>query len=206
MKKILMLLLALVTLMPTTTYAQSKQLEKERKKEYKAKIKTYKKEGWKLFASSRSLEVALLTHYEKLNTLGDNAYELVGVTPPLATKSQCHQFAINDACRTYAQSAGSHVKGRVISEIGADGLDQFYAAYERSVEAEIKGEMKESFSIIHEIEPGKYEMETYYIINQDAATQARIRAYENALKESEAAQKYAQKVSDFIKDGDFKKE
>jgi hypothetical protein len=49
-------------------------------------------------------------------------------------------------------------------------------------------------------------METYFVINQDAATRARIRAYENALKESEAAQKYAQKVSDFIKEGDFKNE
>lgn len=212
MKKILMLLLALVTLMPTTTYAQSKQLEKERKKEYKAKMKTYKKEGWKLYASSRSLEVALLTHYEKLNTLGENAYELVGVASRFKSKSTGHQIAINDACRTYAQSAGSHVKGRVISDIAADGVstsgefDHFYAAYERSVEAEIKGEMQESFSVIREIAPGEYEMETYFVINQDAATRARIRAYENALKESEAAQKYAQKVSDFIKEGDFKKE
>ena len=44
-------------------------------------------------------------------------------------------------------------------------------------------------------------MQTYFLVNESAATQARIRAFENATKESEAAQKYAQKVSEFIKEG-----
>jgi hypothetical protein len=44
-------------------------------------------------------------------------------------------------------------------------------------------------------------MQVYFIINEDAATKARIRAYENALKESEAAQKYAEKVSSFVREG-----
>ena len=44
-------------------------------------------------------------------------------------------------------------------------------------------------------------MQTYFIVNEDAATKARIRAYENALKESAAAQKYAEKVSAFVREG-----
>jgi hypothetical protein len=48
-------------------------------------------------------------------------------------------------------------------------------------------------------------MQTYFIINEDAACKARIRAMENAARESEAAQKYAQKVSDFVREG-FKAE
>jgi hypothetical protein len=48
-------------------------------------------------------------------------------------------------------------------------------------------------------------MQTYFVVNEDAATKARIRAYENALKESEAAQKYAEKVSQFVREG-FKNE
>ena len=39
------------------------------------------------------------------------------------------------------------------------------------------------------------------MINEDAATKARIRAWENAARESEVAQKYAKEVSDFIKEG-----
>ena len=44
-------------------------------------------------------------------------------------------------------------------------------------------------------------MQTFFVVNEDAASKARIRAYENALKESAAAQKYAEKVSEFIREG-----
>ena len=208
MKKIIMLILAVIMMAPAVE-AENKQLQKELKKEYKAKMKEYKKEKWKLFGSSRTLEVVLLQHYDKLNSMGEDAHEVVGIASRFKSKNVGHQQAINNACITYAQQAGSHLKGRVISDIAANGddasaeFDHFYAAYERLVEKEIKGEMSESYSIIRCIDPktGEYEMQTYFIVNENAATRARIRAMENALKESEAAQRYAQKVSDFVKEG-----
>lgn len=189
--------------------AENKQLEKALKKEYKAKMKEYKKQKWMLFGSSRTLEVALLQHYNQLNTLGEDAREVVGIASRFKSKNVGHQQAINNACIMYAQQAGSHLKGRVISDIAANGddtsaeFDHFYAAYERLVEKEIKGEMTESYSIIRCIDSktGEYEMQTFFIVNESAATRARIRAMENALKESEAAQHYAQQVSDFVKEG-----
>ena len=78
MKKIFALLVVLLVAF-TTVEAQNKALEKARKKEYKAKMKEYKREGWKIFGTSRNLDVALLTHYEKLNTMGDDAFEVVGI-------------------------------------------------------------------------------------------------------------------------------
>ena len=208
MKKIIMLILAVILMVPAVE-AENKQLQKALKKEYKAKMKQYKKEKWKLFGSSRTLEVALLQHYDQLNSLGEDAHEVVGIASRFKSKNVGHQQAINNACITYAQQAGSHLKGRVVSDIAANGddtsaeFDHFYAAYERLVEKEIKGEMSESYSIIRCIDPktGEYEMQTYFIVNESAATRARIRAMENALKESEAAQRYAQKVSDFVKEG-----
>lgn len=203
-----MLILAVILMVPAVE-AENKQLQKALKKEYKAKMKEYKKEKWKLFGSSRTLEVALLQHYDQLNNLGEDAREVVGIASRFKSKNVGHQQAINNACITYAQQAGSHLKGRVVSDIAANGddtsaeFDHFYAAYERLVEKEIKGEMTESYSIIRCIDPktGEYEMQTYFIVNESAATRARIRAMENALKESEAAQRYAQKVSDFVKEG-----
>jgi hypothetical protein len=209
MKKILLFLFAALLMMPVE--AQNKALAKAQKKEYKAKMKEYKKEGWTLFGSSRSLDVALLSHYDKLNTLGENGSEVVGVAPRFKSKNVGHQMAINNACLTYAQQAGSAVKGRIVSDMAGDGIDSnaefdhFYAAYERLVEKEIRGEMTESYSIIRELGGDEYEMQTYFIINEDAACKARIRAMENAARESEAAQKYAQKVSDFVREG-FKAE
>lgn len=205
-----MLVMALVLLAPVVN-AQNKALEKALKKEYKTKMKQYKKEGWKLFASSRSLDVALLKHYDKLETLGENGYEIVGICAKYKSDNVGHQAAINNACNTYARNAGSHVKGRIVSDMASNGddtdveFDKFYAAYESLVEKEIKGEMVESYAIYRELGNGEKTMQVYFIINEDAATKARIRAFENALKESEAAQKYAEQVGEFIKEG-FKQE
>lgn len=210
MKRIIMLVMALVLLVPVVN-AQNKALEKALKKEYKTKMKQYKKEGWKLFASSRSLDVALLKHYDKLETLGENGYEIVGICAKYKSDNVGHQAAINNACNTYARNAGSHVKGRIVSDMASNGddtdveFDKFYAAYESLVEKEIKGEMVESYAIYRELGNGEKTMQVYFIINEDAATKARIRAFENALKESEAAQKYAEQVGEFIKEG-FKQE
>jgi len=209
-QKLLLLVLGLCFLAPTVN-AQNKALEKARKKEYKQKMKMYKEEGWKLFASSRSLDVALLTHYDKLNTMGEDGQEIVGVATRCKSKNVGRQMALNNACVTYAQQAGSKVKGRVVSDMQGDGVnaagefEKFYAAYERLVDKEIRGEMKESYSIIRENGDGTFEIQTYFIVNESAASQARLRAMEQASKETEMAQQYAKKISDFVKEG-FKQE
>ncbi len=206
MKKILLFIMAICMIAPVAD-AQNKQLEKKLKQEYKTKMKDYKKDGWKLFGSSHSLDVALLTHYDKLNNLGEDGRELVGIASRFKSKNIGKQMAVNNACLIYAQQAGSHVKGRVVSDMAGDGVDadaefdHFYAAYERLVEKEIKGEMMESYSIIHDNGDGTFEMQVYFIISESAATKARIRAFENAAKESAAAQKYAEKVADFVREG-----
>ncbi len=206
MKKLIVIVIAMVVSMPSY-YAQNKVLQSAIKKEYKAKMKEYKKEGWKLFASSRSLDVALLKHYDALEELGENGYEIVGIAARYKSDNIGHQEAINNACNTYARNAGSHVKGRIVSDMASDGddtsseFDHFYAAYESLVEKEIRGEMKESYAVYKDLEDGDKTMQVFFIIDEDAATNARIRAYENALRESEAAQKYASKVSEFIREG-----
>lgn len=206
MKKFLLFVMAFFMIMPVTVNAQSKSLEKELKKEYKKKIKEYKKENWKLFGSSRTVEVALLKHYDKLNNLEDGK-EIVGLASNFKSKNVGMQMSINNACLTYAQSAGSYVKGRVMSDLFGDGttpdkeFDKFYAAYERLVESEIKGEMEKSYSVIKDNGDGTFELQTYFIISESEATKARIRAFENAAKETELAQKYGEKVAEFIKEG-----
>ena len=207
MKKILMITLMLALLCPSTSVAQNKALNKALQKEYKSKMKEYKKDGWKIYGSSRSLDVALLNHYDKLNNGGEDVYEIVGVASAFKSKNIGKQTAINNACNIYASQAGSHIKGRIVSDMGANAddvaseFDHFYAAYERLVEKEIRGEMTESFSVIHDKGDGSFEMQVYFIVNESAATRARIRAFENAAKESEAAQKYAEKVSKFVREG-----
>lgn len=207
MKKIIMFLMAFCLMMPVVNAQNSKALSKAVKKEYKTKMKEFKKGGWKLYGSTRSLDVALLTHYEKLNKEGDETYEIMGNCSQFKSKNVGHQTCVNNAANLYAQQAGRQVKGRIVSDIAGNSddiaaeFDHFYAAYESLVQKEINGELQESFSVIKENKDGTFEMQTFFVVSESAATRARIRAYENALKESEAAQKYAQKVSDFVRKG-----
>lgn len=208
MKKLIAIILTAILMLPAAMAADTnKQLQKARNKERKEVMKRYKKENWQLFGSTRSLEVALLSHWDKLDKLGDDGREVMGISTRSKSKNVGQQMAINNACATYAQQAGSSLKGRVVSDLAGDGVDtdaefeHFYAAYERLVEKEIKGEMEQSFSLIRQNPDGTYEIETYFIVSESAATKARIRAMENAAKESEAAQRYANKVAEFVREG-----
>ncbi|MBJ2188870.1 MAG: hypothetical protein HFJ87_05135 [Muribaculaceae bacterium] len=208
MKKVLAILLAVLFILPAAYAADpAKQLKKAKEKERKEVMKRLKKEQWSLLGSSRSLEVALLSHWTELDALGADGKEIVGISTRTKSKNIGQQMATNAACINYAQEAGSAVKGRALTDMAGSGVDtdkefeNFYAAYERLVEKEIRGEMKQSFSLIRTNADGTFEVQSFYIISEDAASKARIRAFENATKESEAAQKHADKISEFVRAG-----
>lgn len=204
MKKIIVALLALLLMAPAAIEAKTK-LEKAQDKELKEKLKGYKKSGYDIFGSSRTLEVALAKHYDKLNTLGDDAVEFSGIATKVKSKNVGQQMAINNACLNYARMAGSTVRGRVAVDIAGNGtdamaeFDHFFAAYESSIEKEIRGEMQQSYSIIHDNGDGTYEIQSFFIVNENSAAKARERAFESAQKESAAAQAHAEKISDFVR-------
>lgn len=215
MKKLFVILMAALFVLPMSSVSTqleaknpfAKELEKQRKKQYKTKIKEYQKEGWKIFGSTNSVDVALLEHYNELFEKGDKVYELAGIASKFKSKNVGKQMALNNACITYAQSAKSYVQGRVTSDMAGDGVhadnefDHFYAAYERLVAAEIKGELKESYAIIRDLKDGTFEMQVYYIVDQERAAKIRENAMEQAMKETKMAQKHAEEISNFIREG-----
>lgn len=210
MKKILMILVAaFVALGPLASdaNAENKELQKLYKKELKEKKKEFKKQNRELLGSSRSLEVMLATHYDKLNTLGDKAREISGVASKVKSKNVGRQMAYSNACLSYAQQASGALKARMVGDVAANAnsidneMDSFYAAYERAVEKEMNGELQESFCTIRPLGDGTYEVESFCILNEDGASKARIRAFENAARESEAAQRHAETISKFVQDG-----
>ena len=206
MKRISLFLLTLCCSIPASAQLETK-IAKQMEQEYKKTIKLYKKEGWKLFGSSHSVEMALLLHYQKLYKAGEENQEIVGNCTRCKSKNVGHQTCINNAANIYAQQAKRVVSGRVASDIANSSdedkaeFDRFYAAYESQVEKEINGELQETYCLIRPIGNGEYEMEAHFIVSESAATRARIKAYENAARESKAAQKYADEVSKFIREG-----
>lgn len=208
MKKIFTLLMALFMLVPAYADVQKKldkQLEKAQQKEMKEKKKAYQKGGWEIMGS-RTMDVALLKHYSKLNELGDEGLVFDGTAQNTKSKNIAEQMALNNATIKYAQKAGSTVKGRVISDIMAEGtaneaeFEKFYAAYERLVEQNVKNVLIPSYSVIKKNPDGTYEVQSFFIVDETKARVARIAALEKAIRETELAQEYASKVSDFAND------
>jgi hypothetical protein len=188
---------------------QTKQLEKERAKMKDKKLKEYKTEGWKLGASSRTIEVALLEHYAKLAE-DENNQELVGEVSQCKSINVCKQFATTNALNQYASLASGNIKGRVESMLRADAnmpqveMDKLIAAYEREVKAEVGGVLTESYSVVRDDPKSKTkekEYKVFFIVNEEKAGAARQRAMERSLKETQVAVKEAEEISKFVKEG-----
>ena len=75
MKKIIMFLMAAFIL--SVVPASAQELSKSEKKSMKAEIKEFKKEGWKIFGSTSSIEFALDKHLLKLQS--EDAIEVPGI-------------------------------------------------------------------------------------------------------------------------------
>ena len=202
MKKIIMFLMA--AFMLSVVPATAQELSKSEKKSLKAKVKEFKKEGWKIFGSTSTIDLALEKHMLKLQS--EDAIEVPGIASSFKSKNVGKQMALNSAMTNYASMMDSEIKGKVVSDMQGDGefseteFEKFYAAFKRSVQTTIKDELKESFSIIRDKGNGTSEMQTFFIVDKKAASQARVSALEQAGKESVAAQLYAKVVQKFIEE------
>ena len=202
MKKIIMFLMA--AFMLSVVPATAQELSKSGKKALKAKVKEFNKEGWKIFGSTSTLDYALERHMIKMQS--EDAIEVPGIASSFKSKNVGKQMALNSAMTNYASMMDSEIKGKVVSDMQGDGefseteFEKFYAAFKRSVQTTIKDELKESFSIIRDKGNGTSEMQTFFIVDKKAASQARVRALEQAGKESVAAQLYAKVVQKFVEE------
>ena len=183
---------------------EAQKLNRALKKEYKTKMKTFKKGKFKITGTSRSLEVSLLKHYEKLDS--EKFEEIVIVSENCPTINLCDRKSLTDASSLYATRASSFVKGRVVSEAGYDASerrndktdqDKFWAAYEQKVSANVSDALKKSFAVVKK--KGKaYEYQSFYLVENEEARKARLNALRQAQEETEASVEWAETVSDFI--------
>ena len=200
MKKFIMFLMAafMLSVIPAT----AQELSKSEKKSMKAKVKEYKKQGWQIFGSTNTIDLALEKHMIKMQS--EDAIEVPGTASSFKSKNVGKQMALNSAMTYYASMMDSEIKGKVVSDMQGDGefseteFEKFYAAFKRSVQTTIKDELKESFSIIRDKGNGTYEMQSFYIVDKKAASKARMRAIEQAAKESVAAQIYAKGIEKYL--------
>ena len=194
MKRIILIVTAL--LMAVSVLAQGTQFRK--------KLREIKREGWELYGASRTMKDALRSHYEALGRSG--TFEVSGSATGVRSESIGQQVAWNNACINYVQQAGSFLRGRIDTDIHAGGGESgeflnFYSAYETLLQKEIRGEMRPSYTLVRHRPDGSCEVMSFFIVDEDAAVKARIKAMELAAEESEAAQKVASRIREFVKEG-----
>lgn len=199
MKKILVLLMAVCLAAPLFAQNYEKTAKKAQQREFKAKLNGYKKKGYEIMGS-RTLDVALAKHYQKLAELGENGQEYYGYSTKTKSKNLGEQAAFNNATIKYAQLAGSTVKGRILSDNSVDMVanegefEKFFSIYERLVEQKVKNVMQHSYSVIKDNGDGTYEVQSFFIVEESAARKARSAALEGALKDTQALNKYAKEI------------
>ena len=194
MKKTTLILLAILMAVPALAGGNT----------YKKKVKELRRAGWEVYASSQTLEEAVRRHGEALQKEG--VWEISGVSGETRSPAVGAQVAANDACIRYVQQAGRFLRGRSASDTGSDGgagseFSHFYAAYESLLQKEICGEMRHSFTLVRSGRNGTVQVMAFYLVDEEAASRARIRALELAASESEAARQIARKSSEYIAEG-----
>lgn len=204
MKKLVLMLMAVTMMLPMANAQElTKQQAKAVKKEVSKKMKEYKKKGFEIFGSTMTLETKLTQHYTKIWSKEGQVVEVPGFSQA-KSRNLALNAAQNSAAARYATSAGQLIKGRVLSDEALNSadmtaeFDKFYAAFEGKVQQEIKGELRPSFNVAKQNADGTISVEAYYLVDEEAASRARIKAFELSKNESAAAQKYAQKISDFV--------
>lgn len=207
MKRIIAMFVVGVMLIASAS-AQPNTSDKKLWKTAQKKAKEMTSAGW-LVDGSMPLENLLFKHYQKLNEDGNQEVvgNVVGNTS-VTTLNQGQQWAATMAAISYSKQAGQTIRGRLTAEVGAGlnggpAADSFYEGYESFVEKEIKGELVRSFAVYRTKEDGGIEYSCYYIVNEDEAHQARIRAMQRAMEESEFARANAERISEFVREGNF---
>lgn len=203
MKKFLMIAISLIVAFGAVNAANP---EKVAQKYAKKQAKQFAKEGWRVDGIF-TLEEVFYSYRKALMEEGN--YQLTGIVSgntSTKTINQAKQWAATNAAITYAKEAGMSMKGRIVASQHAAAGDEaasddsFFEAYEAQVQKEIKGELKMSFGLYRE-KPTGIEYTAYYIVNEDKASKARMRALENLKKENDFARKHAEDLSKFVQEG-----
>ncbi|WP_297272359.1 hypothetical protein [uncultured Bacteroides sp.] len=194
----LMLVFAVLFGAVASVSAQSKALEKDVKK----RVKELKKEGWKMQASTSTMDYALLKYRMYMEEDEENRIALTGIATGKNVKIG-RENAIMSAITNYAVRAKAQVvakmKGIMSSDASLTGeeIDKFGAAYESAVNAKIGGLVKQHFVLVKENKDGTKEFNVFLSLDESAAKKAREEAAQEAKRQA-ALSDLSEQVEEFI--------
>lgn len=201
MKKILVVLVAALVAV-TPLYAQSAKEIRQAKKEAKASAKEAFKDGYKMLEAG-DLETRIAKHLEKV--YAGTAFQIVNTAEGKRSVNMAKSIARNNVLNEHAEAARSMVKGRVTSDmhdVNNVQAENFVAAYERLVCAELNGEVRVSYTLVrHNKKENTYDVKLVCLVDYDAAHKVHLNAIKRAAEEQKLAQQYGSKISSWINEG-----
>ena len=162
-QKILLFSLLLFT-MSLSTSAQI--TDKTLKKEYKGTLKELKKGGWKVFASTQSLDEAWEKYF--LKRQNDGGTPIVG-RGEASNNNVANSKARVDAVKEYTTMLETQIEAEHdVSFINKDGetLQRFRSIVRANTEQCIR-DMSPVLSLTRKVESGRYEMQLFYLVDMN---------------------------------------
>ena len=206
LKAALLIALSILVCAPRVSYAQN--LNKVLEKEYKKKLKEYKKEGWKV-ESDRSAEVVLMKHFGKLNA-NEDLKTIIGTSTNCKSTNVCRQAALNNAQNEYARLVSGKIEGAFASIVKSDAnrpqdeIDKMVGGLVNEVKADLSGVLQPSYSVYRE-KDGLKEYRTIFFVNEKELVGNMEKVLEQSIKETKLTIEEARSISKFVGD-ELKKE
>lgn len=202
MKNFLLLVMT-IALSIGSMFAQPDKSDKALWKSAKKAAKELKKQGWNT-EGVEPLENLIYYHIQKTKAKKLEVIGLVEGNTDVTTMNQAKQWAFANAAMSYAQQAGSNIKGFAKNKISAgladydDAIDEFTQNFKIEVEKAIDGELRLDFGIFKKKKDGTIDYRAYYVVDEDAALNAKKKALKNAAKLSEYARDNFEQLEGFI--------
>lgn len=182
------------------TKKELKEFDKAAKKDAKKQVKRQNKEKW-VYNGSGDLERKVYNHLKKLVDYGGKCEELIGNAQNIRSVSLAGTSARMDAITTYAENSGLAIKARIEgmdSKINEEQTERLIRAYEAKLAKELNGELRQSYEVYRQNKDGNYDVNVYYLIDEETAKKAKIRALKSEAEIQKLELEIADEISKFV--------
>lgn len=185
---------------PRMSVKEREKIEKENLKEAKKLAKQYKKEGWKIEQTGLP-ENVIADFLNSKELKGLETYEETAENS--ASRSKARSYIKTKAANSYAQEQSQVFKGRLngmSTEEETDAEDKFVKQWEGRYAMEVAGILKVGYSRYKKNDDGSVDMEIHFLIDPEAAHNAKISAAKYAIEVQKLNQEWADAISEALSD------
>lgn len=206
MKKLFLVLAAVVVAIAPLSAQVDKDVARTAKKDAAKSAKAALKDGYTMLESG-DLESRIAKHLEMVYS--KTAFEITNTAEGKRSVNMAKTIARNNVLNEHAESARSMVKARVTSDmqdVNNVQSENFVAAYERLVCSELNGEVRVSYTLVrHNKKDNTYDVKLVCLVDYDAAHKVHVNAIKRAAEQQQLAQQYGTKISSWIDEGFVKR-